>query len=235
MSATRAAGRAAATSRVELDALGDGLGDGVEALIERRRLIGLHETQVTLRHDNVATPLHRTEHRDADARHRLGNERRVSRPANHVEDHAGNVDVAPIALEAERDGGCRLGLRFDVEHEHDRPAGERREVRGRAVAARAACAGAVVESHDALGDADFCIGAGVTQQARDERRAHGPGVEVDAGAAGGGGVERRVDVVGSALEGLHGDAAPAQSAQQAERYRRLAGARSGRGDDHAAG
>jgi hypothetical protein len=94
-------------------------------------------------------------------RQRLDDERRVLRRADPVEDDAGNLDVVPVRLETERDGGGRLCLCLNVEHQHHGPAGQSGKVGGRAVAAGTARAGAIEKAHDALGDADLRVAGSI--------------------------------------------------------------------------
>ena len=48
-------------------------------------------------------------------------------------------------------------------------------------------------------------------------------------------MEGRIDIVGTAFEGLHSEASAAKRAQQPERHGRFPGAGTGRGDDEAWG
>ena len=148
----------------------------------------------------------------------------VARARTHVEDDAADRQIVPVHLAAEHDSCGRLRLRRDVEHQDDRPAGQRGEVRGGAACALAAGRRAVEQAHDAFDHAEIRVGSVRGDKRVDELRAHRPRIEVDALTSGGRRMEGRVDIVGSALERLDGDALVAQRAQQAERQRRLAGA-----------
>ena len=107
-----------------------------------------------------------------------------------VEDHAGDRDARVVMHAAERDRGRRLRLAGDVDHQHDRPAEQRREIGARAgVSVRARHA--VEQPHRAFDDDE--VGA-VGRLARDlaqQRVGHGEGVEIGAGRAGRGGMEGR--------------------------------------------
>ena len=100
-------------------------------------------------------------------------------------------------------------------------------------AALAAGRRAVEQAHDAFDHAEVRVGRVRGDKRVDELRAHRPRIEVDALTSGSRRMEGRIDIVGSALERLDGDALVAQRAQQAQRQRRLAGAGACGGDDDA--
>ena len=69
----------------------------------------------------------------ADARHAArATSARVAGAGDLVEDDAGERDARVVGGAAEHDGGGRLRLAADVDHEQDRPAGRGRDVGGRA-------------------------------------------------------------------------------------------------------
>ena len=151
----------------------------------------------------------------------LAQQRLVPCAGDPVQHRAGDADVAARACEPLQQGRDRLALARAVHDQHDRPAGERGEVGRRAAAALRP----VEEAHHALGHGDV----GVSVERRRQRfRAHRPGVEVQAGPPGRGSEETRVDIVRPRLVGLHGEALPAERADEARCDRRLAAAR-GRG------
>src|SRR5579859_6646847 len=65
----------------------------------------------------------------------------------------------------------------------------------------------------------------------EQRRRHGPGIEIGAAPSGGRLVEGRVDIIRPAFEPGDFQAAPSEGAHQAERQSGLAAARARRSDD----
>ena len=92
---------------------------------------------------------------------------------------------------------------------------------------------AVEQAHGALDDEEVGMRGVPGHQRIDQRRRHGPAVEIEARPPGRRGMKARVDIVGADLGRLHHDAAPAERRQQRQRQRGLAGARARRGDDEA--
>ena len=223
-SANPVASRAAADG-VEVDRGFDHGGERIEAPLDIGRLACLHETEMALRQGEMRVLRDRAEQRNADALEGRRDQRGMPRTRHPVQDHAGDRNIVAVARAARGDGGRRLGLSADVEHQHDRPAEQRRQVRRRAARGLAGLGHAVEQAHDALGDGDVgrCRVAG--HQIGQRAGRHRPGVEVEARPAGGHGMEGRIDIVRPALEGLHGKAAAGERAHQAERHRGLAGAR----------
>src|SRR5262249_19654956 len=68
----------------------------------------------------------------------------------------------------------------------------------------------------------------------EQRRRHGPAVEIDAGRTGSGRVERRIDIVGPRFRGAYGETAPLQCCKNTQRHDGLAGTRARCRDDEAA-
>ncbi len=120
----------------------------------------------------------------------------------------------------------------DVEDEHHGPAEQGGEVRARAGAPGLA-AHTVEQAHRALGDDDVGARHRLGSDRRQGGVGHGETVEIDAGRAGGGGVERGIDVVRSVLHAAHGQAAAAQRSLQAEGDRGLSRAGTRCGDEQA--
>ncbi len=132
-----------------------------------------------------------------------------------------------------RHRGRRLRLAGHIEHEQHRQAEPRGEVGGRAAAARRA-GDAVEQAHDAFDDENLGALRGLANERVEQRRRHRPAVEIDARRAGRRRVEGGIDIVRPRLCRAHGDAAPPQRGEQAERHRGLARARARRRDDEAA-
>ena len=133
---------------------------------------------------------------------------------------------------SQRDGGRGLGLAGDVEHQHHRPAQQRRQVGGGAGAGSSPRGGAVEQSHHAFGNANIRVLDAAAASVRDQIRAHRPAVEIVARPTGGDLVEGRIDIIGTAFERLH-DGPTAKRAQQPERHGGFAGTRTRRSDDEA--
>ena len=64
----------------------------------------------------------RAEHRQPDAGHAVLDQPAMALARDLVEHHAGDRDARVVAGAAERDGGGRLRMAGDVEHENHRPA-----------------------------------------------------------------------------------------------------------------
>ena len=96
-----------------------------------------------------------------------------------------------------------------------------------------AVGGTVEQAHDPFAEQEVAALAALLEQAGQGLEAHRPGVDIVGGAARGGGVEGRVDIVRADLERADRHAAPAQGREHAQRQRGLAAARGGCGDDEA--
>ena len=194
---------------------------------------GLHETEMALRQHQRFVARDRAQHRDAERLEGVRDQRAVPVAAQLVEHDAAEAHRRIVRGKARRDRRRRLRLARNIEHQQHRQAQARGEVRRRAGAAgvpgtpsnrpiapsttstSARCAASAISASISVGR-------------------HRPGVEIDALAAGRGGMKRRVDVVGARFRRAHRDALPPQRAEQAERDRRLARARARRRDDQAA-
>ena len=153
----------------------------------------------------------------------------MQRTADPVEDHAGDIDGAAVAVEAVHHGGGRGRLAGDVNDEHDRHAEPHGEVGRRGAAVERA----VEKTHDALADDELDVVGRRGVGHRQRLRPHGPAVEVDASAPGRRRMEGRIDIVGTDLERADPPALVAEMAQQRQRDQGLAAAGRGGGDDQA--
>ena len=91
--------------------------------------------------------------------------------------------------------------------------------------------GAVEQSHHAFGDGNFCIHRCRRCKRCDQARTHRPAVQIVARLTGRDLMKRRIDIIRTALEGLHAVASTAKRAQQPERHGRFAGAGTWRRND----
>ena len=142
-----------------------------------------------------------------------------------VQDDAGHMHILAEIPEAFCDGGHGLALTGAIKHQHHGQAEHGRQIGGGA----RALGRAVEKAHDAFDDEQLGVPRGGAQMAGQAGAAHGPGIEIEAGAARGGGVKGRVDVIGPHLGGGDHDAALTHQRQQREGDQRLAavGGRSG--------
>jgi len=81
-----------------------------------------------------------------------------------IEDHARDRDVVAIAGKAERDRCGGLRLTGDIEHQHHRPAGRRRDIGSRAEAPGASRCHAVEQSHHAFGQRHIGVRCSLQQR-----------------------------------------------------------------------
>ena len=185
------------------------------------------------RQGNPFIAQHRPKNRQLDPLERRRNQREMPRARDAIENHAGDIDVVSISGTAKRDRGRGLGLAGDIEHQHDRPSQQRRQIGRGAGAGLSARRGAVEQSHHAFGNGNICFHRRGGRQRRDQVRTHRPAIEIITRATGRDLVECRIDIVRTAFERLHVVAATAKRAQQPERHGGLAGAGTRRGDDEA--
>ena len=153
---------------------------------------------------------------------RLAHPARVRVAANAVDDHRGDVQRGIEALEAEHGGrgAARLGGRVhDEDDRRPQPPGDLRRRAG-----VAAAVDAVEAAHHPLDDRDVGLRGAPRDGGQHGLAAAHPAVEVVGRAPRRDLVQPGIDEVGTDLERLHAEAAPAQRAQQSERDRRLADA-----------
>ena len=156
--------------------------------------------------------------------------RLVTRAAELVQDHAGDVRPRLEGLEPEDDRRNASRHAARVDHQHD---GRFQHDGERGIAVRSVQVEAVVQALVALDEPEGCA-----LHAPDERRADLVGaaevrIEVEAGAAGSEREPDRVDVVRALLEGLDDLAAPGERGREPDRDRGLAGGLVRRGDEQA--
>ncbi len=91
-----------------------------------------------------------------------------------------------------------------------------------------------IEAHDAFDDEHIRARGSFAQERIEQRRRHGPAVEIEARSAGRGFMEGGVDIVGAGLGALHGKPAPMKRRKQGQGHGGLAGTGTRGGDDEAA-
>ena len=141
--------------------------------------------------------------------------------ADAVQHHPADPHVTLVGGEAAHHGRRRLRLPGDVDDQQHRQAEPRGEV-GRRAGPERRRGDAVEQAHGALDDEEVGMRGVLGHQRIDQRRRHGPAVEIEARPPGGRGMKARVDIVGPDLGRLHHDAAPAERRQQRQRQRGLA-------------
>ena len=211
-----------------IDVAGNGVRRLVEEAFQRVVLAGWHQTQMAVGQGQGFQARQGAQDGDAERGQSGAEQGFVVGAAYPVQDHARDRHVLPEGGEAMDQGCGGLGLRLHVQHQHHGPAREGGQIGGRA----GAVGGAVEQAHDALDDQEVGV---LFRQPGQRFRPHRPGVEVDAGAAAGRRVEHRVDIIGADLAGGHGDAGPAEMAEQRQHRDGLAAARSRGGEDQAGG
>jgi hypothetical protein len=146
----------------------------------------------------------------------------LPRSGDAVEDDGGEGDIGAVAGEAAHQRRDRAALAAGVDDEDDGPAGQRREIGGRA---ESGGTGAVEQPHDALAQHEIGAALEIADQRRERCAAHRPGIEIDAGRAHGGAVKRRIDVIRPGLRRRDPHAPGREVAQQPQGQHGLAAAR----------
>ncbi len=209
---------------------------GAEPIEERSQIAmfaGLNETEMTLRQRQRRLARHGAKHRDADRGDSVGDQRPVAFAGDPIEDDAGDAHGRIVDGETAHHGRRRLRLSRHIEHQHHRQAEMRCEIGGRA-APPGAGGGSVEQAHDAFDDQQVCAVDRLGGHGVEQCRRHGPGIQIDARSARGGGMKRRIDVIGPGLGGADHDAAPDERCQYGKRHGGLAGTRTRRRDDQPA-
>ena len=214
---------------LEVDGLGDAVGQpvkGVRGVVAFRRR---HESEVTRRGDDAVVAMQHAQDRESGGLERAAHLVGMPLRAGLVEDDADDAHRRVERDHALHDRGDRAGRVRDVDDEHDRAPGDGGDVGGGGEPVAADLP--VVQTHDALDDRD--VGSiGTVQQQRDEPFLPDEvRVEVAARSAGGEGVVAGVDVVGADLVARDGVPGSAQRRHQARGDRRLAVTGRGGGND----
>ena len=195
-------------------------GEAVEPRREIGVLAGLDQAEMPLRQHQRLVARDRAEHRDAERLERSAISARwrslpsllSTTPPTRT---AGSNAAKPAATAA---ADC------DWPETSSTSSTGRRERAARSEAAPGAARRArhaVEQAHRAFDHQQIGVAAACPRSARRSGRRHRPAVEIEALGAGRGGMERRIDVVGTGLRRPHRDALPPQRAEQAERDRVL--------------
>ena len=192
-------------------------------------LSGLHQPEVTLGHFDFHPARQRAEDFDPDSLHPRAHQRLMPGGGDAVQHHARQFHIGPHLAKAERRGRHRLRRPRYVEHQHHRPAHQRRDIGAGAIATGPRFGHPVKQPHRPFAEDQFGP-IGIADQPFDPRAVHRPTVEVERRPARGRRVKGRVDVIRAAFERLHRDTFGAQRGQQPQHQGRLAGA-GGRGGD----
>ena len=202
----------------------DSVGGFLDQVVEAVQLHCLHQTQVAAGRVEARRARDGAQQRHMGLVEQFGGQPGMAGAGDAVQDDARDRHVFAQAGASQSDGGGCLGLAAHVNHQHHRQSQHGGEVRGGARPALAA----VKQAHDALNDHQV----GVAGQERvDQVRPHGPGIEIDGGAAGGGLMKAWVDIVGAAFRARHVDAHLAETREQPQRHQSLAAAGGRRGDN----
>ena len=165
--------------RRHVDFAGDDGGGAGEESLEVGMLGRLDQSEMAVGQGEFGVAAQGAEHRHSERGRRIPQHALVLVATDPVEDHPGQPQAGPEAVETMDGGRGRAGLSLDVHHQHHRPAGRLREIGGGATAAR----GAVEQAHHPLGDHEVGVFAGGPGQGRQGVRAHRPAVEIAAGTA----------------------------------------------------
>ena len=157
------------------------------------------------------------EHGQIDPLERRRNQRDVPLARHTIEDHARDIDIISVSGASECDGGGRLGLAGDIEHQHHRPPEKRCQIGGRTGPGSSSRGSAVEQSHHAFHNGNIRICRCRSRKSCDPILTHRPAIQIITWATGRDLVEGRIDIIRTALEGLNRMASTAKRAQQPER------------------
>ena len=198
---------------LEVDGLGDAVGQPVKGVRGVVAFRCRHESEVTRRGDDAVVAMQHAQHRESGGLERAAHLVGMPLRAGLVEDDADDAHRRVERNHALHDRGDRAGRVRDVDDEDDRTPGHGGDVGGGGEPVAADLP--VVQTHDALDDRDV-RSVGAMKKQRDEPfLADQVRVEVPAGAAGGEGVVAGVDVVGADLVARDGVAGSTQRRHQA--------------------
>ena len=196
---------------------------GVQPGIKLRGFARLHQAEMAFRQGDIGRTRQAAQHRHAQSLHSPLHQQQMPGAGDAIQHYAGNGDARIIVHAALDDSRRRLRLAADIDHQQHRHAERRRDI-GRSAGAPGWRGHTVKQPHRSLANYQIAVFCRAARQLRQHVRRHRPGIEVDAGPPGGGGMKRRIDVIGAAFGSSDAPAALAQGAQQAQRQRRLAAA-----------
>ena len=203
------------------------VGEAIETRGEIGVLARLHQPEMALGQRERLVARHRADHRDAQRGDGVGHQRAMPLAADAVEHDPGDADRGIVS---EQSRAPRPPPIAPVRRRRARaaPADESARQGRRSRPMRPGSPGdAVEQAHDAFDHQQVGAARGLGGERVEQRRRHGPAVEIEARRAGGGGVEGRVDIVRSGFCRPHRQAAPRQRGQQRKRDGGLAGAGAG--------
>jgi hypothetical protein len=192
------------------------------------------KSQVAVRQDQLGAPRQDAQNRDAQRRAGLTQDLAVAGAAGSIEEdarHPHAVAETGIALHQRGGGGAHT---LGVDHQHHRPASRGSQASGRAVRFISLGGRTVEQTHDPFRQDELRPLARPADDRPQGLRAHGPGVQVEAGPPARRPMERAVDIVGADLGRADRQAGPAQVAQQRQGDEGLTAARGRGGDDQSA-
>ncbi len=206
-SASRSSASRSTRSAIEARGLRDQIG-------QTRLFFGLDQAEMSLRHRDRRVPRQGAEHGNADALHARAARDPHDAGLRPIEHDARDAHAGAEIPQARGHGRRRLRLPRRVEHQQHRPAHHRR--RSRRWRRCRSAPGVATPSNRPIDPSARTRSASAPRAASAwiVSRGHRPAVEIDRGAPGGGGVKRRIDIVGPALEALHRQAAVAIGARQ---------------------
>ena len=207
--------------RIDIEMMLGHVGEMFEPRGEVRVLAGLHQAEMALGQRQRSIARDRAEHGNVEGGDRLRHQPHMPLAADAVQHHPADPHVTLVGGEAAHHGRRRLRLPGDVDDQQHRQAEPRGEI-GRRPGPERRRGDAVEQAHGALDDEKVGMRGVLGHQRIDQRRRHGPAVEIEAWPPGRRGMKARVDIVGPDLGRLHHDAAPAERRQQRQRQRGLA-------------
>ena len=201
-----------------------------DQIIEPGLLARLHQPQMAFGQGDIARARQEAEDTGNESSASGGDRPRVPLARDAVEDDPGDGDIIAEARETVDDGRRRGRLSPRIDDEDDRQPRHGGDIGGRA----GPVGGPVEQPHHPLADEHLAACRGGGKGPAQGRIAHRPAIEIAARAAAGGGVEGRIDIVGTNLEGGNSHSPLGEGAKQAEGHRRLAAPRGRGGDDEPA-
>ena len=206
------------------------LGEAMQAKLEVVVLERLHQAEVTLGEMDRLVARDGADHRNVERADGAFDRGAMAVAADTIQNDAGDANAGIEAGKAEHRCGGGLRLAGDIEHEQDRETEVDGKLGGGALADRAG-ASAVEQPHGGFDDQEIGAGRRLIGDAVEERRPHGPAIEIETGRAGSLGMEGRVDIVGAAFRRADRQAAAAKGGDERKRDGGLARAGARGGDE----
>ena len=188
------------------------VGEARETLGEVAVLVRLHQTEMALGQDEVGVTRDRTEDGNLEPPDGVSYELPMPLAAETIEHDAADPHLRIVRDEPARYRRRRLRLSRNVDDEQNRQSKRRGEV-GRGPGPEPCAGDAVEQAHGALDDEKIGIRSTLSHQRIDQRRRHGPTVEIEAWPPRRRLVEGRIDIVGARLCRLHRQPAGGEAPQ----------------------